>query len=141
MHPGATRRCIFTNGEFVEPVEVWDAPRELRFGVEAMPPNVAEYLAVEGGQFLLTDNGDGTTTLDGTTWYRLKVFPTGLLAVVDRYIFTRHPYAGARAHRADQRAPRAPAGVGGSAAGVDGRRQRDLRMHAPRSNWRGRKLI
>lgn len=74
---GATRRCIFTNGEFVEPVEVWDAPRELRFGVETMPPNVAEYLAVDGGQFLLTDNGDGTTTLEGTTWYRLKVFPAG----------------------------------------------------------------
>ena len=31
---------------------------------------------IDGGRFLLTDNGDGTTTLEGTTWYRLKVFPT-----------------------------------------------------------------
>ncbi|MDB4965480.1 MAG: Polyketide cyclase / dehydrase and lipid transport [Myxococcales bacterium] len=73
--PGATRRCIFTNGEFVEPIQVWDAPRELRFGVESMPQNIDEYASIDGGQFLLTDNGDGTTTLEGTTWYRLKVFP------------------------------------------------------------------
>lgn len=27
------------------------------------------------GQFLLKDNGDGTTTLTGNSWYRLYVFP------------------------------------------------------------------
>jgi uncharacterized membrane protein YhaH (DUF805 family) len=74
--PGATRRCIFTNGEFVEPIKVWDAPRELRFGVQRQPENISEYAEIEGGRFLLSDNGDGTTTLEGTTWYRLKVFPT-----------------------------------------------------------------
>jgi hypothetical protein len=74
--PGATRRCIFTNGEFVEPIEVWDAPRELRFGVEREPMNLGEYADIVGGRFLISDNGDGTTTLEGTTWYRLKVFPT-----------------------------------------------------------------
>lgn len=74
--PGATRRCVFTNGTFVEPIQVWDAPRELTFGVEKQPEHLDEYIAVEKGQFLLTANPDGTTTLRGTTWYRLKVFPT-----------------------------------------------------------------
>jgi uncharacterized membrane protein YhaH (DUF805 family) len=75
--PGATRRCVFTNGTFVEPIQVWDAPRELTFGVETQPDHLDEYIAVEKGQFLLSANPDGTTTLRGTTWYRLKVFPTG----------------------------------------------------------------
>jgi hypothetical protein len=66
---------VFTNGTFVEPIEIWDAPRELRFGVERQPESIAPYLSVERGQFLLKDNGDGTTTLRGTTWYRLRTFP------------------------------------------------------------------
>jgi hypothetical protein len=74
--PSATRRCVFTNGTFVEPIQVWDAPRELTFGVTAQPINLDPYLEVRRGQFLLTANPDGTTTLRGTTWYRLKVHPT-----------------------------------------------------------------
>src|SRR5207244_574388 len=66
--PGALRRCIFTNGEFEEPIEVWDEPRELRFGVRRQPQNIDEYVSIRRGQFLLTDNHDGTTTLRGTTW-------------------------------------------------------------------------
>jgi uncharacterized membrane protein YhaH (DUF805 family) len=73
--PGATRRCVFTNGTFVEPIEVWNAPRELTFGVKEQPGNLDNYIDVSRGQFLLTDNHDGTTTLRGTTWYDLKVFP------------------------------------------------------------------
>lgn len=72
---GAVRRCEFTNGTFVEPIQVWDAPRELTFGVSGQPANIEPYLAVTKGQFLLTRNADGTTTLRGTTWYRLKVHP------------------------------------------------------------------
>ena len=74
--PGATRRCIFTIGEFIEPIEVWDEPRELTFGVRVQPEHLGRYLDVRRGQFLLSRNPDGTTTLRGTTWYRLKVFPT-----------------------------------------------------------------
>lgn len=72
----AVRRCVFTNGTFVEPIQVWDAPRELSFGVTTQPVNLDPYLEVRRGQFLLTANPDGTTTLRGTTWYRLKVHPT-----------------------------------------------------------------
>jgi hypothetical protein len=74
--PGATRRCIFTNGTFVEPIETWRAPEELTFRVQEQPGNLDRYLDVTRGQFLLVDNHDGTTTLRGTTWYQLKVFPT-----------------------------------------------------------------
>ena len=34
---GAVRHCIFSTGPFVEPIEVWDEPRLLRFGVTANP--------------------------------------------------------------------------------------------------------
>lgn len=74
--PGATRRCVFTNGTFVEPIETWRAPQELTFRVKEQPGNLDRYLDVTRGQFLLIDNHDGTTTLRGTTWYQLKVFPT-----------------------------------------------------------------
>jgi hypothetical protein len=74
--PGATRRCIFTNGTFVEPIKVWDEPHELTFGVQSQPAHLDEYIGVEQGQFLIEPNADGTTTLTGTTWYQLKVFPT-----------------------------------------------------------------
>jgi uncharacterized membrane protein YhaH (DUF805 family) len=73
---GAIRRCVFTNGTFVEPIEVWNAPRELTFGVAEQPHHLDEYGDIQRGQFLLTPNPDGTTSLTGTTWYRLKVFPT-----------------------------------------------------------------
>jgi hypothetical protein len=39
---GATRRCEFTTGTFVEPIEVWNEPRLLRFGVTANPPPMRE---------------------------------------------------------------------------------------------------
>ena len=35
---GATRTCEFTTGTFIEPIEVWNEPRLLRFGVTANPP-------------------------------------------------------------------------------------------------------
>src|SRR5207237_1153813 len=46
------------------------------FGVAEQPQHLTEYGDIQRGQFLLTQNPDGTTTLTGTTWYRLKVFPT-----------------------------------------------------------------
>ncbi len=73
--PGALRRCIFTIGEFEEPIEVWDPPRELTFGVHAQPAAVARYVDTARGQFLLERNPDGSTTLVGTTWIRCKLQP------------------------------------------------------------------
>src|SRR5260370_3038770 len=39
---GAVRQCIFSTGPFAEPIEVWDEPRLLKFGVTANPAPVNE---------------------------------------------------------------------------------------------------
>lgn len=86
---GAVRYCEFTTGAFVEPIEVWDEPRRLAFSVienppaldelspyEGLePPHVLGYLEAERGQFLLHELPDGTTVLEGTTWYRHGLRP------------------------------------------------------------------
>mgnify|MGYP003339746087 CR=1 FL=1 len=87
--PGAIRHCVFTTGPFVEPIEVWDAPRLLRFGVTQNPPPMEEwtpyaavhpphlegFLVSERGQFRLEALPDGRTRLEGTTWYRHHMWP------------------------------------------------------------------
>jgi hypothetical protein len=73
--PGATRHCVFTIGEFEEPIETWNEPRELTFKVRRQPTNIERLIGVERGQFLLERNADGTTTIRGTTWYRLRTAP------------------------------------------------------------------
>lgn len=87
--PGAVRRCIFSTGPFVEPIEVWDEPKLLRFGVTANPapmqewtpythiepPHLHGYFVSEKGQFLLTPLARGRTRLEGTTWYRHTIWP------------------------------------------------------------------
>jgi uncharacterized membrane protein YhaH (DUF805 family) len=72
---GAMRRCIFTNGEFLEPIQVWKPGVELTFGVTAQPQQIEQYVDIKRGQFLLKDNGNGTTTIVGTTWYDLRIGP------------------------------------------------------------------
>ena len=87
--PGAVRYCEFSTGAFVEPIEVWDEPRLLKFAVvgqpaamhelspygEIHPTHLDNYLSSEAGQFLLTRLPDGTTKLEGTTWYRNRFWP------------------------------------------------------------------
>lgn len=85
---GAVRHCVFSTGPFVEPIEVWDEPRLLKFSVSAQPPAMRElsyieidaphlsnYLVSEGGQFFLTPLPGGRTRLEGTTWYRHRIWP------------------------------------------------------------------
>jgi hypothetical protein len=87
---GAVRYCVFSTGAFVEPIEVWDEPRLLKFGVTAQPPVMNErsiytdlrpphlqnYLHSRRGQFLLTRLPDGRTRLEGTTWYQNDFWPS-----------------------------------------------------------------
>ena len=87
--PGAERHCVFSTGSFVEPIEVWDEPRLLKFSVTSNPPPMAEwtpydeihpphlegFLASEGGQFLLEPLDNEGTRLVGTTWYRHSMWP------------------------------------------------------------------
>jgi hypothetical protein len=88
---GATRRCEFSTGAFVEPIEVWDEPRLLRFGVTSNPPAMQEwnpffeihpphlegFLVSRRGQFLLSRLPGGRTRLEGTTWYHHGLAPAG----------------------------------------------------------------
>lgn len=86
---GAIRRCQFTTGEFVEPIEVWNEPRELTFGVLAQPdpmheltpwpgprpPHLDGYMQVSRGQFLLRPLPGNRTLLIGRTYYRVRMAP------------------------------------------------------------------
>ena len=88
--PGAERHCIFSTGAFVEPIQVWDEPHQLKFSVTSNPPPLEEwtpyshidpphlhgFLMSEGGQFLLTLLPHGGTRLEGTTWYHHGLWPS-----------------------------------------------------------------
>ena len=86
---GAVRRCNFSTGPFVEPIEVWDEPHLLKFSVtqnpEPMqewtpyhkihPPHLDGYLQSCGGQFRLIPLPGNRTLLEGTTWYYHHLWP------------------------------------------------------------------
>ena len=87
--PGAIRRCVFSTGAFVEPIEVWDEPRRLEFTVaeqpptmrelspypELAPPHLERFLASHRGRFRLEPLAGGRTRLEGTTWYTNRMWP------------------------------------------------------------------
>jgi hypothetical protein len=87
---GAIRHCIFTTGEFVEPIRVWDENRLLQFSVAAQPepmeelspyphlktPHLHGYLESHQGELRLTELPGGKTLLQGTTWYTDKIWPS-----------------------------------------------------------------
>ncbi len=86
---GAERHCVFSTGAFIEPIEVWDEPRRLKFSVTSNPapmqewtpyhhvepPHLHGFLVSNGGQFLLTPLRNGGTQLEGMTWYRHSMWP------------------------------------------------------------------
>ena len=86
---GAERHCVFSTGSFVEPITVWDEPRLLAFDVVDQPPAMEEwspyrhihpphlenYFLAKRGQFYLKPLPDGTTLLEGTTWYHNRYWP------------------------------------------------------------------
>lgn len=85
---GAVRHCIFSTGPFVEPIEVWDEPRLLKFSVQSQPhpmkeltpyeispPHLDHFLRSRAGQFLLVPLSNGGTRLEGTTWYTHEIWP------------------------------------------------------------------
>ncbi|MFD0766004.1 hypothetical protein ACFQZI_14165 [Mucilaginibacter lutimaris] len=75
---GAKRKCIFSNGYvFDEKIVTYNENKNLTFDITNQPrdPEIMGHIDILRGQFLLKDNGDGTTTLTGNSWYRLYVFP------------------------------------------------------------------
>ena len=86
---GAVRRCLFTTGTFIENVNVWEEGKRLGFsivsGPEAMrefspyaihPRHLSGYFIPESAQFQLVPNPDGSTGLQGTSWYRNSMWPS-----------------------------------------------------------------
>ena len=92
---GAVRHCIFSTGEFVEPIEVWDEPRLLRFSVTAQPepmeelspyghidtPHLHGYFLSREGELRLVPLPGGKTRLEGTTWYTNNAWPNAYWCV------------------------------------------------------------
>jgi uncharacterized membrane protein YhaH (DUF805 family) len=86
---GAERHCIFTTGEFVEPITTWDEPRKLAFNVREQPDPMIELtpyrhihpphldLAFRSvrGEFDLVELPNGGTRLTGRSWYQLDMRP------------------------------------------------------------------
>lgn len=76
---GANRKCIFSNGYiFDEKIVKFDVNKSLIFDIVDQPkdPEIMGHIDIKRGQFILKDNGNGTTTLIGNSWYNLHVFPT-----------------------------------------------------------------
>ena len=86
---GAVRHCEFSTGPFVEPIEVWDEPRLLKFSVTSNPspmqewnplfnihpPHLDGFLVSKEGQFALTPLPGGRTLLRGSTLYQHGLWP------------------------------------------------------------------
>jgi hypothetical protein len=86
---GAERHCVFSTGSFIEPIEVWDEPRRLKFSVisnpapmeewtpygHIEPPHLDGYFGSSGGQFHLAPLPGGRTRIEATTWYRNRIWP------------------------------------------------------------------
>ena len=83
------RRCEFTTGAFIEPIEVWNEPHLLRFSVTSNPqpmrelspygpidaPHLTNFLVSHRGQFALRSLPDGRTEVIGSTWYQHHLWP------------------------------------------------------------------
>ena len=122
---GATRRCEFSTGAFVEPITVWDPPRRLAFDVVSQPepmhetspyrhvyaPHLRDGLRARRGEFRLVALPSGRTRLEGRTWYQVEMAPQlywGLYS--DRLIHAIHGRVLAHVRalaEADVAAPRA----------------------------------
>mgnify|MGYP003869084919 CR=1 FL=1 len=86
---GAVRHCNFTTGSFIEPITTWNEPNLLQFDVQKQPipmnefnpfwnvhpPHLNGYFKSYKGQFKLTKISDNQTALEGTTWYKVDIYP------------------------------------------------------------------
>jgi hypothetical protein len=76
---GADRQCMFSDGIVIRERVAEFVPREkLTFDIVEQPthPEAYGHITLHRGQFVLRDNGNGTTTLIGSSWYTLHVHPS-----------------------------------------------------------------
>lgn len=97
---GAVRRCLFSTGAFVEPITHWEAPTWLAFNVAERPPpltelspygdlktaHVGDYFRSTHGEFRLAPGSDGSTILQGTTWYEHRIWPAAYWRLWSDYL-------------------------------------------------------
>ncbi len=100
---GAIRECLFTTGQFVEPITTWDAPRRLAFDVREQPepmfemtpyrdihpPHLDGSFRSTRGEFELTELANGHTRLTGRTWYTLDIHPHAYWTIWTDWILHR----------------------------------------------------
>lgn len=75
---GADRQCRFSDGIVIkERVAEFVPGEKLTFDIVEQPthPEAYGHITLHRGQFVLRDNGNGTTTLFGSSWYTLHVRP------------------------------------------------------------------
>ena len=88
--PSAQRECTFSSGQFVEPIQIWDENRRLKFTVSAEPPVMEEfspygrihtrhidekYFQPQDAEFVLEPLPGGRTLLIGASRYRNRMWP------------------------------------------------------------------
>jgi hypothetical protein len=69
---------MFSDGIVIKERVAEFVPREkLTFDIVEQPthPEAYGHITLHRGQFVLRDNGNGTTTLFGSSWYTLHVHP------------------------------------------------------------------
>ncbi|MDE1170338.1 MAG: SRPBCC family protein [Verrucomicrobium sp.] len=100
---GAVRHCIFSTGEFVEPVQKWDPPRLLAFSVTHQPepldeltpyahihpPHLDGYIVSKHGELRLVPLAGNRTRLEGTTWYTNRIWPVNYWELWSDFIIHR----------------------------------------------------
>lgn len=75
---GAGRRCVFSGNLVIgEKITELTPGKSLTFVITEQPryPEFTDHGKLLKGRITVTDNGDGTTTLTGTSWYTLRVYP------------------------------------------------------------------
>jgi hypothetical protein len=87
----ARRECIFSgNAVFKETIAEFETGKRLTFDIVESPrdPELLGHLSPRRGQFVLTANANGTTTLGGSTWYSLHVRPLWYFDLWTQHIFS-----------------------------------------------------
>ncbi len=86
---GAVRYCEFSTGDFVEPITVWEPNQRLAFDVRYQPdplfelspyghihpPHLDGFMKSKRGEFRLIALPNGSTRLEGRTWYEIDMYP------------------------------------------------------------------
>lgn len=96
---GAVRYCEFSTGPFVEPITAWETGKRLAFDVvsspqplrelspyDIKPPHLHGFLVPSRGEFRLVTLSDGSTRLEGSTWYRQSLQPEAYWSEFSDYL-------------------------------------------------------